>query len=181
MPTDTTTFRPRPMNRSDLSALRHQEPYYDSFHLWSLKVRYDFRSPTSPRRSSYWKRDVYQIDGFDGSPAEHLNYTQFVPNLYPGQRYDLADRTGAATDLARRGGLPVGGRAVLFESAFRLHDNNQSRRLRGHHRCRSGAVPWAAMCAGDDQFYYAATRPIPTGPHVQRQQSEHPQPEGGLR
>ncbi len=37
-----------------------KEPYYDSFHLWSLKVSYDMSFANLTSASSYWKRDVYQ-------------------------------------------------------------------------------------------------------------------------
>src|ERR1700730_13271491 len=37
-----------------------KEPYYDAFHMFSLKVSYDMSFANLTSASSYWQRDVYQ-------------------------------------------------------------------------------------------------------------------------
>src|SRR5882762_1680205 len=59
-----------------------KEPYYDSFHLWSLKVSYDMSFANLTSASSYWKRDVYQSTDSTEALQNIFNYTAFVPNLY---------------------------------------------------------------------------------------------------
>src|SRR5712664_3909188 len=59
-----------------------KEPYYDSFHMWSLKVSYDMSFANLTSASSYWKRDVYQSTDSTEALQNIFNYTQFVPNLY---------------------------------------------------------------------------------------------------
>jgi iron complex outermembrane recepter protein len=59
-----------------------KEPYYDSFHLWSLKVSYDMDFANLTSASSYTKRDVYQSTDSTEALQNIFNYTQFVPNLY---------------------------------------------------------------------------------------------------
>src|ERR1700722_15043340 len=59
-----------------------KEPYYDSFHLWSLKVIYDMPFANLTSASSYWKRDVYQSTDSTEALQNIFNCTQFVPNLY---------------------------------------------------------------------------------------------------
>jgi iron complex outermembrane receptor protein len=59
-----------------------QEPYYDSFHMFSLKVSYDMSFANLTSASSYWQRDVYQSTDSTEALQNIFNYTAFVPNLY---------------------------------------------------------------------------------------------------
>lgn len=59
-----------------------KEPYYDSFHMFSLKVSYDMPFANLTSASSYWKRDVYQSTDSTEALQNIFNYTAFVPNLY---------------------------------------------------------------------------------------------------
>jgi iron complex outermembrane receptor protein len=58
------------------------EPYYDSFHLWSLKVSYDMPFANLTSASSYWKRDVYQSQDATEALQNIFNYTNFVEGIY---------------------------------------------------------------------------------------------------
>src|SRR5450631_708289 len=59
-----------------------KEPYYDSFHMFSLKVSYDMSFANLTSASSYWQRDVFQNTDSTEALQNIFNYTQFVPNLY---------------------------------------------------------------------------------------------------
>src|ERR1700686_3471841 len=59
-----------------------KEPYYDSFHLWSLKVSYDMSFANLTSASSYWKGDVYQSTDSTEALQNIFNYSAFVPNIY---------------------------------------------------------------------------------------------------
>ncbi len=59
-----------------------KEPYYDSFHMFSLKVSYDMSFANLTSASSYWQRDVYQSTDSTEALQNIFNYTAFVPNLY---------------------------------------------------------------------------------------------------
>ncbi len=59
-----------------------KEPYYDSFHMFSLKVSYDMSFANLTSASSYWQRDVYQSTDSTEALQNIFNYTKFVPNLY---------------------------------------------------------------------------------------------------
>src|SRR5450432_4034560 len=59
-----------------------KEPYYDSFHMFSLKVSYDMSFANLTSASSYWKRDVYQSTDSTEALQNIFNYTAFVPNIY---------------------------------------------------------------------------------------------------
>ncbi|MEP6884811.1 MAG: TonB-dependent receptor [Gammaproteobacteria bacterium] len=59
-----------------------KEPYYDSFHMFSLKVSYDMSFANLTSASSYWQRDVYQNTDSTEALQNIFNYTTFVPNLY---------------------------------------------------------------------------------------------------
>jgi outer membrane receptor protein involved in Fe transport len=58
------------------------EPYYDAFHLWSLKVSYDMPFANLTSASSYWKRDVYQSQDATEALQNIFNYTNFVEGIY---------------------------------------------------------------------------------------------------
>ena len=59
-----------------------KEPYYDAFHMASLKISYDMEFANLTSASSYWKRDVYQSTDSTEALQNIFNYTSFVPNLY---------------------------------------------------------------------------------------------------
>jgi iron complex outermembrane receptor protein len=75
-------FQSPPGNEAIYQPYNIQEPYYDSFHLFSLKVGYDMSFANLTSASSYWKRDVYQSTDSTEALQNIFNYTQFVPNLY---------------------------------------------------------------------------------------------------
>ncbi|HXA34709.1 MAG TPA: TonB-dependent receptor [Steroidobacteraceae bacterium] len=75
-------YQAPPNNEAIYQPYDIKEPYYDSFHLWSLKVSYDMSFANLTSASSYWKRDVYQSTDSTEALQNIFNYTQFVPNLY---------------------------------------------------------------------------------------------------
>ncbi|MGB6308406.1 MAG: TonB-dependent receptor [Steroidobacteraceae bacterium] len=75
-------FQSPPGNEAIYQPYDIQEPYYDAFHLFSLKVSYDMPFANLTSASSYWKRDVYQSTDSTEALQNIFNYTQFVPNLY---------------------------------------------------------------------------------------------------
>jgi iron complex outermembrane recepter protein len=58
------------------------EPYYDAFHLWSVKVSYDMPFANLTSASSYWTRDVYQSQDATEALQNIFNFTNFVQGLY---------------------------------------------------------------------------------------------------
>jgi iron complex outermembrane recepter protein len=78
-----------------------KEPYYDSFHMWSLKVSYDMSFANLTSASSYWKRDVYQSTDSTEALQNIFNYTQFVPNIY--SENDLTTQIAQELRLTSRG------------------------------------------------------------------------------
>ncbi|HMK84413.1 MAG TPA: TonB-dependent receptor [Steroidobacteraceae bacterium] len=58
------------------------EPYYDSFHLWSLKISYDMGFANLTSASSYWSRFVYQSQDSTEALQNIFNYTNFVAGRY---------------------------------------------------------------------------------------------------
>ena len=75
-------FQSPPGNEAIYQPYDIKEPYYDSFHLWSLKVSYDMSFANLTSASSYWQRDVYQSTDSTEALQNIFNYTAFVPNLY---------------------------------------------------------------------------------------------------
>jgi outer membrane receptor protein involved in Fe transport len=75
-------FQSPPGNEAIYQPYDVKEPYYDSFHLWSLKVSYDMSFANLTSASSYWQRDVYQSTDSTEALQNIFNYTAFVPNLY---------------------------------------------------------------------------------------------------
>ncbi len=78
-----------------------KEPYYDSFHLFSLKVSYDMSFANLTSASSYWQRDVYQNTDSTEALQNIFNYTAFVPNLYSDN--DLTWQIAQELRLTSRG------------------------------------------------------------------------------
>jgi outer membrane receptor protein involved in Fe transport len=75
-------YQAPPNNEAIYQPYDIKEPYYDSFHMWSLKVSYDMSFANLTSASSYWKRDVYQSTDSTEALQNIFNYTTFVPNLY---------------------------------------------------------------------------------------------------
>jgi iron complex outermembrane receptor protein len=75
-------YQAPPNNEAIYQPYDIKEPYYDSFHMWSLKVSYDMSFANLTSASSYWKRDVYQSTDSTEALQNIFNYKVFVPNLY---------------------------------------------------------------------------------------------------
>src|SRR5450631_500667 len=75
-------YQAPPNNEAIYQPYDIKEPYYDSFHMFSLKVSYDMSFANLTSASSYWKRDVYQSTDSTEALQNIFNYTAFVPNLY---------------------------------------------------------------------------------------------------
>jgi iron complex outermembrane recepter protein len=75
-------YQAPPNNEAIYQPYDIQEPYYDSFRLWSVKVSYDMPFANLTSASSYWNRDVYQSTDSTEALQNIFNYTQFVPNIY---------------------------------------------------------------------------------------------------
>ena len=86
--------------RSDLSTLRYQGavlrffPYVEP----EDQLRHVVREPDLG--VVLLEARCLSIDGFDRSPAEHLQLHAIHPEPLPGQRYDVADRPGTAAHVA---------------------------------------------------------------------------------
>jgi len=75
-------YQSPPSNDAIYQPYNIKEPYYDSFHMFSLKVSYDMSFANLTSASSYWQRDVYQSTDSTEALQNIFNYTAFVPNLY---------------------------------------------------------------------------------------------------
>jgi iron complex outermembrane receptor protein len=75
-------YQAPPNNEAIYQPYDVKEPYYDSFHMFSLKVSYDMSFANLTSASSYWQRDVYQATDSTEALQNIFNYTQFVPNVY---------------------------------------------------------------------------------------------------
>jgi iron complex outermembrane recepter protein len=82
-----------------------QEPYYDSFKLASLTVKYsmDFAEITSA--TSYWNRDSVQSQDTSEGVQNVFNLTQFIPNLFV--EHDPSAQVGEELRLTSRGTGPL--------------------------------------------------------------------------
>jgi iron complex outermembrane receptor protein len=105
MPMATTIIRPRAPRPTATQALYQpydiKEPYYDAFHMFSLKVSYDMSFANLTSASSYWKRDVDQNTDSTEALQNIFNYTAFVPNLY--SENDLTTQVAQELRLTSRG------------------------------------------------------------------------------
>ena len=134
-----------------------KEPYYDSFHMFSLKVSYDMSFANLTSASSYWQRDVYQSTDSTEALENIFNYTAFVPNLYSDNDKTWQIAQELRLDVAHRRGFPVGGRVVLFESALRLRHEESDRWVYKHPGLSlTGASPVGGQCPVASQFTYGA-------------------------
>lgn len=131
-----------------------KEPYYDSFHMFSLKVSYDMAFANLTSASSYWQRDVYQSTDSTEALENIFNYTQFVPNLY--QDNDRTWQIAQELRLTSRGEGDfqwVGG--LYFSN---LHSGyvtkNQTVGFVTTPVCPYGAGPVGGQCPPSSQFTY---------------------------
>src|ERR1700676_3465903 len=94
-------YQAPPNNEAIYQPYDIKEPYYDSFHMWSLKVSYDMSFANLTSASSYWKRDVYQSTDSTEALQNIFNFTAFVPNLYEDN--DLTWQIAQELRLTSRG------------------------------------------------------------------------------
>jgi iron complex outermembrane receptor protein len=138
-----------------------KEPYYDSFHMFSLKVSYDMSFANLTSASSYWKRDVYQSTDSTEALQNIFNYTAFVPNLY--SENDLTTQVAQELRLTSRGEGDFQWVGGLYYS--NLHSGyitrNQTVGFVTTPVCPAGG-PVGGHCDPADQFLYA---PPVTGPN----------------
>jgi len=173
-------YQAPPNNEAIYQPYDIKEPYYDSFHMWSLKVSLRHVVRQSDLGVVLLEARCLSIDGFDRSPANIFNYTAFIPT---------STRTTITWQLprncaSRRGvkGTSSGWAACTIRTCTRA-TSRRIRRLvllqRPYVFRRSAR--WATLSAAN-LFLYA---PPNTGEsrrhHVQRQQSEHPHAESDLR
>jgi iron complex outermembrane receptor protein len=131
-----------------------EEPYYDAFHMWSLKVSYDMSFANLTSASSYWQRDVYQSTDSTEALQNIFNYTEFVPNLY--SENDLTWQIAQEIRLTSRGDSDfqwVGG--VYYSN---LHSGyvtkNQTVGFVTTPACPYGSSALGGHCPAADQFTY---------------------------
>lgn len=141
-----------------------QEPYYDSFHMWSLKVSYDTSFANLTSASSYWKRDVYQSTDSTEALQNIFNYTAFVPNLYSenDQTWQIAQEIRLTSSTPG----PLQWVAGLYYS--NLHSGyvtyNQSVGFVTTPACPPGSAALGGHCPAADQYTYGeAAGPNPDG------------------
>jgi iron complex outermembrane receptor protein len=133
-----------------------KEPYYDSFHMFSLKVSYDMSFANLTSASSYWQRDVYQSTDSTEALENIFNYTQFVPNLYMDN--DLTWQIAQELRLTSRGEGDFQWVGGLYFSD--LHSGyitkNQAVGFVTTPVCPYGASPVGGQCPAASQFTYGA-------------------------
>lgn len=141
-----------------------EEPYYDAFHMWSLKVSYDMSFANLTSASSYWQRDVYQSTDSTEALQNIFNFTQFVPNLY--SENDLTWQIAQELRLTSRGDSDLQWVGGLYYS--NLHSgyvtHNQSVGFVTTPACPYGDGPTGGHCPAGDQFTYGQVAgPNPEG------------------
>jgi iron complex outermembrane recepter protein len=131
-----------------------EEPYYDAFHMYSLKVSYDMSFANLTSASSYWKRDVYQSTDSTEALQNIFNYTQFVPNLY--SENDLTWQIAQELRLTSRGDSDFQWVGGLYYS--NLHSGyvtkNQTVGFVDTPACPYGSSALGGHCPTADQFTY---------------------------
>ena len=153
-----------PCNEAIYQPYDIKEPYYDSFHLWSLKVSYDMSFANLTSASSYWKRDVYQSTDSTEALQNIFNYTQFVPNLYEDN--DTTWQIAQELRLTSRGEGDLQWVGGLYYS--NLHSGyitkNQSVGFITTPYCPYGAGPLGGHCPVAEQTTYGVVAgPNPEG------------------
>jgi outer membrane receptor protein involved in Fe transport len=153
-------FQAPPNNEAIYQPYDIKEPYYDSFHMWSMKVSYDMSFANLTSASSYWKRDVYQSTDSTEALQNIFNYTQFVPNLY--QDNDTTWQIAQEMRLTSRGEGDFQWVGGLYYS--NLHSGyitkNQSVGFVTTPYCPYGAGPLGGHCPVAEQLTY----PMSTNP-----------------
>jgi len=180
-------YQAPPNNEAIYQPYDIKEPYYDSFHLVSLKVSYDMSFANLTSASSYWKRDVYQSTDSTEALQNIFNYTAFVPNIY--QDNDTTWQIAQELRLTSRGEGDfqwVGG--LYFSN---LHSGyvtkNQTVGVRNDAGLFVAGVGGRSyvgrsLCGGHDvPLRTSRDGPESRGHHVQRQQSERAQAESDFR
>ena len=143
-----------------------KEPYYDAFHMFSLKVSYDLSFANLTSASSYWKRDVYQATDSTEALQNIFNYTAFVPNIY--SENDRTWQLAQELRLTSRGDGDFQWVGGLYYS--NLHSGyvtqNQALGFVTTPACpQTIPYPLGGHCPAGDQFNFAppVTGPNPTG------------------
>src|SRR6266436_5534152 len=148
-------YQAPPNNEAIYQPYDIKEPYYDSFHMWSLKVSYDMSFANLTSASSYWKRDVYQSTDSTEALQNIFNYTQFVPNLYEDN--DTTTQIAQELRLTSRGEGDFQRAGGLYYS--NLHSGyitkNQTVGFVNTPACPYGDGP-SGHCPAADQFTYGA-------------------------
>jgi iron complex outermembrane receptor protein len=148
-------YQAPPNNEAIYQPYDIQEPYYDSFHLWSLKVSYDMSFANLTSASSYWKRDVYQSTDSTEALQNIFNFTQFVPNIY--SENDQTWQIAQELRLTSRGEGDLQWVGGLYYS--NLHSGyvtkNQTVGFVNTPACPYGDGP-SGHCPVADQFTYGA-------------------------
>src|SRR6202790_2306615 len=149
-------YQAPPNNEAIYQPYDIKEPYYDSFHMWSLKVSYDMSFANLTSASSYWKRDVYQSTDSTEALQNIFNYTAFVPNLYEDN--DTTTQIAQELRLTSRGEGDFQWVAGLYYS--NLHSGyitkNQTVGFVTTPACPYGAGPLGGHCPVAAQFTYGA-------------------------
>src|SRR5882757_3395692 len=148
-------YQAPPNNEAIYQPYDIKEPYYDSFHMWSLKVSYDMSFANLTSASSYWKRDVYQSTDSTEALQNIFNYTAFIPNLY--QDNDTTWQLAQELRLTSRGEGDLQWVGGLYYS--NLHSGyitkNQTVGFVNTPACPYGDGP-SGHCPAADQFTYGA-------------------------
>jgi iron complex outermembrane recepter protein len=148
-------YQAPPNNEAIYQPYDIQEPYYDSFHLWSLKASYDMSFANLTSASSYWKRDVYQSTDSTEALQNIFNFTQFVPNIY--SENDQTWQIAQELRLTSRGEGDLQWVGGLYYS--NLHSGyvtkNQTVGFVNTPACPYGDGP-SGHCPVADQFTYGA-------------------------
>jgi outer membrane receptor protein involved in Fe transport len=157
-------YQAPPNNEAIYQPYDIKEPYYDSFHMWSLKVSYDMSFANLTSASSYWKRDVYQSTDSTEALQNIFNYTQFVPNLYEDN--DTTWQIAQEMRLTSRGEGNLQWVGGLYYS--NLHSGyitkNQTVGFVTTPYCPYGAGPLGGHCPVADQNTYGVVAgPNPEG------------------
>src|SRR5450631_2466418 len=157
-------YQAPPNNEAIYQPYDIKEPYYDSFHMWSLKVSYDMSFANLTSASSYWKREVYQSTDSTEALQNIFNYTAFVPNLYEDN--DTTWQLAQELRLTSRGDGDLQWVGGLYYS--NLHSGyitkNQTVGFVSTQYCPYGAGPVAGHCPTTDQNTYGVVAgPNPEG------------------
>jgi iron complex outermembrane recepter protein len=155
-------YQAPPNNEAIYQPYNVKEPYYDSFHMFSLKVSYDMSFANLTSASSYWKRDVYQSTDSTEALQNIFNFTAFVPNLYEDN--DTTTQLAQELRLTSRGEGDFQWVGGLYYS--NLHSGyitkNQTVGFVTTPVCLPPGGPTGGSCAPGSTFLYA---PPVTGPN----------------